>query len=103
MIKPFEEPIYPSMKGYEIAAQADELGVTGMRQMVIKRNELQKAYMDYWNSGAIDGKGPIDGIVMAVAPHAAPRLGGTQPDLYVGFTGVWNFLGMLVAQAAVGY
>jgi amidase len=111
VIKPYEEPIFPSMKGYEVAAQAGEIGVTKMRQMVMKRNELQKEYLDYWMTGAADGKGPIDAIVMAVAPHAAPRLGGTQPDLYVGYadivhlrsrvpanvtnryTGVWNFLG----------
>jgi amidase len=84
-IKPYQEPIFPSMKGYETAAQAGEIGVTKIREMTINRNELQKAYLDYWMTGAVDGKGPIDGIVMAVGPHAAPRLGGTQPDLYVGY------------------
>lgn len=93
VIKPYQEPIFPSMKGYELAAQNGEIGVTKMRHMVMKRNELQKDYLDYWMNGAADGKGPIDGIIMAVAPHAAPRLGGTQPDLYVGYTGVWNILG----------
>jgi amidase len=92
MVKPHGEPIFPSMKGYEMAAQAKEIGVTQMRQMVVKRNELQKQYLDYWMTGAPDGQ-PLDGIIMAVAPHAAPRLGGTQPDLYVGYTGVWNLLG----------
>ena len=94
-VKPYGEPIFPSMKGYELATGSPELGVTQMRHMVIKRNELQKQYLDYWMTGAPDGQ-PLDGIVMAVAPHAAPRLGGTQPDLYVGYTGVWNILGMLV-------
>lgn len=93
VIKPYEEPVFSSMEGYELAAQAGEIGVTKMRQMVMKRNELQKQYLDYWMTGAADGKGPIDGVVMAVAPHAAPRLGGTNPDLYVGYTGAWNILG----------
>lgn len=91
-VKPYGEPIFPSMKGYELASQAPEIGVTQMRAMVVKRNELQKAYMDYWRTGAPDGQ-PIDGIVMPVSPQAAPRLGGTQPDLYIGYTGVWNLLG----------
>lgn len=93
VLKPYEEPVFPSMKGYEVASKAGEIGVTKMRHMVMKRNELQKEYLDYWMNGAGDGKGPIDGIIMAVAPHATPRLGATQPDLYVGYTGVWNILG----------
>ena len=93
--EPYGEPVFPSMRGYELAARAGEgdLGPTKLRGMVMKRNELQKAYLDRWNASATGGKAPLDGIIMAVTPQAAIRLGGTQPDLYVGFTGVWNYVG----------
>jgi amidase len=95
VIKPHGEPIFPSMEGYAIAAKGGEadLGPTKLRGMVMKRNELQKAYVDRWNASANSGEDPIDGIIMGVSPWCAPRLGGTQPDLYVGYTGVWNYLG----------
>ncbi|KAL2044123.1 hypothetical protein ABVK25_012454 [Lepraria finkii] len=85
VIKPYGEPVFQSMKGYEIVAEAGEkdLGPTQMRMMVMKRNELQKAYVDRWNASAANGKAPIDGTIQAVAPWSAPRLGGTQPNPYV--------------------
>lgn len=97
VIKPYGEPVFPSMKGYEIASQAEEkdIGPAQIRMMVLKRNELQKAYVDRWNASATNGKAPIDGIIQAVSPWSAPRLGGTQAGLYVGYTGVWNYLGKL--------
>lgn len=98
ILNPHGEPVFPSMKGYDIAASVGEtsFGPTKMRQMVVKRNELQKAYLDRWNATATEGKLPMDGIIMAVSPWAAPRLGQTQPDIYVGYTGVWNLLGLIV-------
>ena len=97
VLKPYGEPVFQSMKGYEIAAEAGEkdIGPTQMRMMVLKRNALQKAYLDRWNASAVDGKEPLDGIIQALSPWCAPRLGGTQPALYVGYTGVWNYLGKL--------
>ncbi|KAL8740272.1 MAG: hypothetical protein Q9190_007007 [Brigantiaea leucoxantha] len=65
-----------------------------MREMNLKRNALQKAYLDRWQASATDSKGPIDGIIMAVTPWAAARLGSTQKLPYVGYTGVWNVLGL---------
>ncbi len=89
------EPVFDSMKGYEAAAAAGEdcLGPTKLRMMTIKRNQLQKAYLDRWQATASDGKGPLDGIIMAVSPWAAPRLGATEKNSYVGYTGVGNLLG----------
>lgn len=96
IVKPYNEPIFPSMQGYALAAAAgeSELGPTKMRLMNLRRNELQKAYLDRWNASATaDGKPRIDGIIQAVSPWAAPRLGETQRSgLYVGYTGVWNLL-----------
>lgn len=91
LMEQHNEPVMPSMKGYSAAAKA-ELNVTQMRHMVIKRNELQQKYLDAWNATATDGKGAMDGIIMAVSPWAAPRLGQTQKDFYLGYTGVFNLL-----------
>jgi len=87
LIKPYNEPVFASMEGYAIAAQAGEgeLGPTKMRMMNMRRNELQKAYLDRWNASATDGKERLDGIIQAVSPWAACRLGETQrTKLYVG-------------------
>ncbi|KIV93944.1 hypothetical protein PV10_05115 [Exophiala mesophila] len=95
IVKPYNEPVFPSMQGYAVAAEAGEgeLGPTKMRMMNMRRNQLQKAYLDRWNASATDGKPRIDGIIQAVSPWAAPRLGETQRSgLYVGYTGVWNLL-----------
>jgi amidase len=95
IVKPYGEPIFPSMEGYAVAAAAGEgeLGPTKMRMMNIRRNELQKAYLDRWNATATDGKPRLDGLICATSPWAAPRLGETQRSgLYVGYTGFVNFL-----------
>ena len=86
------EPLFESMSMYKEAAEAT-LSSTKMREMNLKRNALQKAYLDRWQASATDSKGPIDGIIMAVTPWAAARLGSTQKLPYVGYTGVWNVLG----------
>ena len=96
IIQPWGEPVFPSMEGYALAAAAGEgeLGPTKMRMMNLRRNELQKAYLDRWNATATDGKPRLDGLICATSPWAAPRLGQTQKgSLYVGFTGFINFLG----------
>jgi hypothetical protein len=96
LLRPWQEPIFDSMQGYAMASRAGEteLGPTKIRLMNLRRNALQKAYVDRWNASATNEKQRIDGIIQAVSPWAAPRLGGTQAkSLYVGFTGVWNFLG----------
>ncbi|KIV87398.1 hypothetical protein PV11_02947 [Exophiala sideris] len=94
LLKPWNEPIFPCMRGYALAAEGGEgeLGPTKMRMMNLRRNELQKAYLDRWNATATNEKDRMDGIICAVAPWAAPRLGQTQQNLYVGWTGFVNFL-----------
>ena len=89
------EPVFEAMKGYEAAAKAGEgaLGPTRLRSMTLKKNQLQKAYLDRWQATGGDGKQPLDGILMAVTPWAAARLGTTQKNSYVGYTGVANLLG----------
>jgi amidase len=94
-LEPHEEPVFESMNEYAEAAKAGEsdLGPTKMRMMNLKRNELQKAYLDRWMATGTHGKQPIDGIIMAATPWAAARLGQTQKTLYVGYTGIFNLLG----------
>lgn len=91
LLDPHGEPYFPSMEPYAIAAKA-ELNVTQMRHKVMQRNQLQQAYLDAWNATATPDKPPMDGIIMAVAPWAAPRLGETQRNFYIGYTAVFNFL-----------
>lgn len=98
LLRPWGEPIFPCMQGYAMAAGASEgdLGPSKMRMMNLKRNELQKNYLDRWNATAGEGQDRIDGIICATSPWAAPRLGQTQKNLYVGYTGFVNFLGKLI-------
>jgi amidase len=92
----YDEPVYGSMKAYEESYNRGEdgtLGPTKLRQMIIRRNALQKAYLDRWNATAGDGKPVMDGIIAAVSPWTAPRLGITQTLFNVNYTIVYNLLG----------
>ncbi|KAH8601227.1 acetamidase-like protein [Bisporella sp. PMI_857] len=95
LTRPHEEPIFPSMKGYEEAFDRGEggtLGPTRLREMIVKRNALQKAYLDRWTATKTDGKGVMDGIILAASPWTAPRLGLSQTVFNVSYTGVFNLL-----------
>ena len=94
VLTPFSEPVFPSMEPYALAAQAGEsgLGPTKMRTMNMTRNTLQKAYLDQWNTATSPDGRPLDGIIQAVSPWCAARLGETQRNFYAGYTGVWNLL-----------
>lgn len=87
-LEPHGEPVFPAMEGYREAAQAGEndLGPTKIRMMNMKRNALQKAYLDRWNA-ATKGRQLLDGVIQAVSPWCAVRLGETQKNMYVGYTG----------------
>lgn len=91
-----DEPVFPSMKAYETTyekGENDALGPTKLREMIAKRNALQKAYLDRWSATATNGKGAMDGLILASSPWTAPRLGITQKMFCVNFTGVFNLLG----------
>lgn len=91
------EPVFGSMKEYETTYRMGEhgaLGPTKLREMIIKRNALQKAYLDRWSATATDGKGAMDGLILPSSPWTAPRLGFTQEVFCVNYTGVLNVLGM---------
>jgi len=95
-----DEPVFQSMKAYEDSfrkGEAGTLGPTKLRQMIAKRNALQKAYLDRWTATKSDGKPAMDGIILATSPWTAPRLGISQEVFNVNFTGVFNLLGMLIS------
>ena len=103
-LEPHGEPVFPAMTGYQEAAKAGEndLGPRKIRMMNMKRNTLQKAYLDRWNA-ATNGRQPLDGIIQAVSPWCAVRLGETQKNMYVGYTGGMSFLSAsLTAKLTVG-
>jgi amidase len=93
-----DEPVYGSMKAYEESYNRGEDGTLGpskLRQMIIKRNGLQKAYLDRWNATRKGGKPVMDGIILPASPWTAPRLGITQTLFNVNYTAVFNLLGKL--------
>ena len=95
-----DEPIFGSMKEYEETYNRGEngtLGPTKLRQMIIKRNALQKSYLDRWSATGKDGKQAMDGIILPTSPWTAPRLGITQTLFNVNYTGVFNVLGEALA------
>ena len=100
VLEPYSEPVFPSMEPYKTASSVGEsdLGPTKLRMMNVKRNMMQKAYLDRWRATATDGKEMLDGIIMAVAPWCAPRLGQTQKSFYVGYTTVINLLGKQILR-----
>lgn len=94
------EPVFRSMKAYEETYNKGEsgaLGPTKLREIIVKRNALQKAYLDRWSATASDGKGAMDGIILASSPWTAPRLGITQKLFCVNYTGVFNLLGEMLS------
>jgi amidase len=96
LTKKHEEPVFGSMKEYEESYQRGEYGTLGpskLREMITKRNNFQKAYLDRWTATGKDGQGIMDGIIIAASPWTAPRLGITQKIFCVNYTGVWNVLG----------
>ena len=94
LLKAYGEPVFGAIKPYELTAQAGEsvLGPSRLRELTKTRNELQNAYLQRWMNTKVDGQ-VMDGIIMATAPWAAPRLGVTQEIFYPGYTGAFNLLG----------
>lgn len=95
-----DEPIFGSMKGYDVTYKKGEhgtLGPTKLREMITNRNTLQKRYLDRWNATAGDGKGPMDGLICPASTWTAPRLGLTQHVFCVNFTAAFNLLGKLAS------
>ena len=101
LTKEHDEPVFGSMKPYEHyyeAGENDTLGPTKLREMIVRRNALQKKYSDRWNETGKEGKGVMDAIVCASSVWTAPRAGVTQDTFSVNWTSVWNLLGKTIGN-----
>lgn len=89
-LEAFQEPLLGTLKLMLSSNGTDnKLDAEALRNMVLKRNQLQKDHLDQWISA-----GSIDGLISPVAVAAAFRL-QLEPTLtYAGFTGFANLLGM---------
>lgn len=88
-----EEPIFNAMNKL-LSSGESTLTSAKLREMILKRNQYQKDYLDRWMATKTASGEPIDGIIAPVAPAAAPRLGLGETVSYTGYTGFGNLLGM---------
>ncbi|ODH22775.1 hypothetical protein ACO22_05464 [Paracoccidioides brasiliensis] len=93
-LEAFEEPLFGSMERAFSACKrrTTKFDPAKLRQMITKRNQFQKEYLDRWMATKTATEGPIDAIIAPVAPTGAPRLGQGETVDYVGFTGFVNLL-----------
>ncbi|KAK2810984.1 hypothetical protein FQN50_002577 [Emmonsiellopsis sp. PD_5] len=104
-LEAYKEPLFGSMERAFSACKknAGKFNPERLREMITKRNILQKEYLDRWMATKTETDGPIDGIIAPVAPTGAPRLGlGGKVD-YVGFTGFVNLLDFPACTFPVTY
>lgn len=97
-LKAHDEPIFNAMARL-FANGESTLTAAKLREMILKRNQYQKDYLDRWMSTKTASGEPIDGIIAPVAPAAAPRLGLGEKVSYLGYTGFGNLLGMWSVSA----
>lgn len=88
ILEPTEEPFRPEMQAY---SKAEEMGVHAMWKLHLERTELQKKFLDQWNS-----YGGLDAILCPTTPYSSVEHGKFK---YVGYTGVFN----IVDYAAVSF
>lgn len=79
LLAPTQEPVRPEMKPYETAK---ELGTYDMWKLQAERSELQRQYLQLWQS--YEG---LDAILCPTTPYASTENGKFK---YVGYTGVFN-------------
>ncbi|KAI5284818.1 hypothetical protein KEM54_001050 [Ascosphaera aggregata] len=57
-----------------------------LRDLIVKRNAIQKEYLDQWMATRTASEGPIDGLIFPVNPYAAQPLDWTKKRNYLGYT-----------------
>ncbi|OAX79679.1 hypothetical protein ACJ72_05997 [Emergomyces africanus] len=94
VLEEYQEPIFGSMERAFNACKnkTGKFDPAKLRQMIVKRNQFQKEYLERWMATKTDTDAPIDGIIAPVAPTGAPRLGQGETVDYIGFTGFVNLL-----------
>jgi len=88
----YDEPVFKAVER-QFGADPTKFNPAKLRQMIIKRNQLQKDYLDRWVATQKNGEPLMDGIISPVAPLAANRLGFTETEQYISYTVAWNLLG----------
>ncbi|EER27006.1 Amidase family protein [Coccidioides posadasii C735 delta SOWgp] len=93
-LQAFQEPLYGAMQRMFAGGKSSggKLGPEKLREMILRRNQLQKDYLDRWLATKTATAGPMDCIITPVAAAAAARLGLGETVDYVGYTGVANLL-----------
>ncbi|KAF2196712.1 acetamidase-like protein [Delitschia confertaspora ATCC 74209] len=81
LLAPTKEPFRPEMQAY---ADATDIGVYGMWKLQAERSELQRKYLELWNS--YNG---LDAILGPVTPFSSVENGMFK---HVGYTGVFNIV-----------
>jgi amidase len=88
-----DEPIFAAMGKRFLTDIEAKLDAARLRDLISRRNELQKAYLDRWMATKTGDSGPIDGIIAPVSPAATPRLGLSEVVYHHGYTAFVNLLG----------
>ncbi|KAF3490850.1 acetamidase [Arthroderma uncinatum] len=97
------EPLFKSMESSSSSCKVDELSAVKLSEMIIKRNSLQKQYLDRWMATETDASGPMDCIISPVAVAPASRLGYGETVQYAGYTAFGNILDLPSCTFPVTY
>ncbi|EQL34858.1 amidase [Blastomyces gilchristii SLH14081] len=105
VLEEYKEPLFGSMERAFSACKnrTSKFDPAKLRQMIVKRNQLQAAYLERWMATKTDTDGPMDAIIAPVAPTGAPRLGQGETVDYVGFTAFANLLDYSACTFPVTY
>ncbi|KAK2741577.1 hypothetical protein FQN57_005560 [Myotisia sp. PD_48] len=105
MLKAFNEPLLGTMKFLFPNGKpgGTGLGPEKLRQLIIRRNQIQKDHLDQWMGTASKNRGPIDGLISPIHVAPAPRLSSTPELVYAGFTGYGNMLDLPACTFPVTY
>ena len=70
-----------------------DMSASAIASLNVAKREYQKQYMDYWNSTAeLSGTGrPVDGVICALAPHAAVIPHDYKYVAYTSFVNVLDY------------
>lgn len=92
MLERYDEDIYRVIR-QQFNADPKDLTPQKLREMIMNREQLKKAYLDRWMATGKDGGRVMDGIIAPVWPLVANPLRFAEVQHYVGYTSVFNTLG----------
>lgn len=92
LLEKYDEDIYRVIH-QQFQADPKELTPAKLREMIMNRERLKKAYLERWMATGKDGGRVMDGIIAPVWPLVANPLRFAEVQHYVGYTSVFNTLG----------